>query len=78
MKFCPGTQRNVHSVSTAAAKTTALDAADVSTAAAKTLALTEPDVHTGGESDLAETAAITRAKLTAASTKAIGFVRNTH
>ena len=77
MKFCPKTQRNVHSVSTTAAKTSALNAAGVSKAASSTLALNATDAHTGGEKVFAKTAAISRAKLKAAPTKAVGFARNT-
>ena len=72
MKFFPG-------VHTAASKSVALnESANVSTAAVKKFALNATDVHTGSIRDIASTATITRAKLTAASTKAIGFVRNTH
>ena len=78
MKFLLRKRRNAYGVSTTAAKINALNAADVSTAASNIDALSATDVSTGDKRDIAANATITREKLTAASTKADGFARNTH
>ena len=90
MKFLLRTRRNIYGVSTTAAKIIALYAADVSTAESNADALSATDVSTialntvaasatnvsmGDTRKLAEIAIITRAKLMAASTKAIGFAQ---
>ena len=78
VKFLLRKGGNVYDVSTTAAKIDALSATDASTVALNTVAVSATDVSTGDERDIAASATITRAKLTAASTKADGFARNTH
>ena len=79
MQFCRFKRyRNACSVSTTAAKTTAVNATAASTAAAKTTAFNATDVHTGDGKGLAETAAITHAKLMAVWTKAIASALSLH
>ena len=66
---------NTYDVSTTAAKNTALCAADASTAASNIDALDATDASTGDKRRVAANAIITRAKLMAASTKAIDFAQ---
>ncbi len=69
---------NTYDVSTIAAKSTALCAADANTIALKPVAASATNVSMGDTRKLAEIAIITRAKLMAASTKAIGFAPKVH
>ena len=75
MKFLLRTRENVYDVSTTASKSNALNAADMSTAASNTVAASATNVSTGDTREFAEIAIITRALLTAASTKADDFAR---
>ena len=69
---------NTYDVSTTAAKSTALCAADVNTIALNTVAASATNVSMGDTREFAEIAIITHAKLMAASTKAIGFAQKVH